>query len=395
MSDVALRSVETPRAAWINDPRVRGLVWQVVLVGLVAWILIGAGSNAIDNLRRAGIASGFDFLWRESSFDIAHTLIDYSSRSSFGRALFVGVLNTLLVATIGIVLATILGVAIGVARISSNFILSKTAEVYVEVVRNVPLLLQLFIWYKAVLEPLPEARASINLGAGIFVNKRGLYLPEPLFGPGSWLIAAGLGAGLVGAILFRIWAKRRQDETGRRYPILLTALALIVGLPLLAALLTGMPVEFKPATQSRFNLSGGIAIQPELVALLAGLVIYTAAFIAEIVRSGIVAVSKGQTEAAGALGLRPNASLRLVVIPQAMRIIIPPLTSQFLNLTKNSSLAVAIGYSDLVHVGNTIITQGGQPLEVIAVWMAVYLGISLATAGVMNWYNQRIALVER
>ncbi len=303
----------------------------------------------------------------------------------------------MLVAGCGIILATILGFLVGVARLSSNWIVAKVAMVYVEVIRNLPLLLQLFFWYNAVLKPLPGPRQSIWMfNESVAVNNRGLYLPEPLFGPGAGWIGIALLLGLAGAIFFRVWAKKQQEATGTQYPVGLIALGLILGLPLLAYLATGMPVAFAYPQLAGFNLRGGIQIFPEFVALLIGLTTYTAGFIAEVVRAGILAVSKGQTEAANSLGLRPGPTLRLVVIPQAMRVIIPPLTSQYLNLTKNSSLAVAVGYPDLVQVfTGTVLNQTGQALEVIAITMAVYLTISLATSFFMNIYNAKMALVER
>ena len=390
-----------PRGSWFYDPKVRGLVYQVLLVGVVGFLLYSASTNAIDNLRRAGIASGFGFLNTTSGFDISQTFIPYSAAAStYGEAFVVGLLNTLIVAAIGIVLATFLGFAVGVARLSTNWIINKLATIYVEVIRNVPLLLQLLFWYNAVLASLPAPRDSISVGTSFFLNNRGLIMPKPVLDERAWLVPTFFVIGIVAAIAFRIFAKREQEATGRQYPVGLVALALILGLPALAwiflALTGGNPITFDLPQRSRFNLTGGMQILPEFVALLVGLVTYTAGFIAEVVRAGILAVSRGQTEAANALGLRPGPTLRLVVIPQAMRVIIPPLTSQYLNLTKNSSLAVAIGYPDLVQVFmGTVLNQTGQAIEVVTITMAVYLTISLVTSFFMNIYNRRVAIVER
>jgi general L-amino acid transport system permease protein len=305
-------------------------------------------------------------------------------------------LNTLLVAAVAIVLSTILGFIMGIARLSPNWIIRKIASVYVEVVRNTPLLLQLLVWYNAVLKPLPDPRNSISFPGNIFLNNRGLVLPNPIFGPGFGAVMAALAIGIVGAIGFARFARIRQDRTGQILPKGWVALALIVGLPLLVFFAMGMPLSFDLPKQSRFNLTGGMQIYPEFVALLLGLTFYTAAFIAENVRAGILAVSKGQTEASLALGLSAGQALRLVVIPQAMRVIIPPLTSQYLNLTKNSSLAVFVGYPDLANVfTGTVLNQTGQAIEVVGITMLVYLTISLGTSFVMNIYNRRKMLVER
>ena len=305
-------------------------------------------------------------------------------------------LNTLLVAGIGIVLATILGFVIGISRLSSNWLLAKAAGCYVEIVRNLPLLLQLLFWYNAVLKTLPDIRDSISIGGRVFLNNRGLFLPTPIFKEGFGGAEIALLVGIFGAIIFRIWARKQQERTGRQAPVLLVTLALVIGLPLVTFILSGSPLSFEFPQAGRFNITGGAEVLPEFVALLFGLSIYTAAFIAEVVRAGILAVSRGQTEAAFSLGLRPRPTLRLIVVPQAMRVIIPPLTSQYLNLTKNSSLAVAIGYPDLVQIfTGTVLNQTGQAVEVVAITMLVYLVISLATSLLMNIYNSRMALKER
>lgn len=397
MSTTSAEPVTPGKASLLYDPKIRGYFYQFLLLAVVGFLIWSAASNAIENLRAQKIASGFGFWHNASGFDVNQKLIPYdASTGTYGRAFYVGLLNTLLVASIGIVLSTFLGFFVGVARLSSNWVLAKLAMIYVEVIRNLPLLLQLFFWYNAVLKPLPNPRQSIELPAGVLLNNRGLYIPDPQLGPGGSLILWAALFGIVASIAFRFWAREQQKATGRQYPIGWVALGLIVVLPFLVYLVTGRPVSFVYPELAGFNLRGGIQIFPEFVALLLGLTTYTAGFIAEVVRAGILAVSKGQTEAAHALGLRPGPTLKLVVIPQAMRVIIPPLTSNYLNLTKNSSLAVAIGYPDLVQVfTGTVLNQTGQAVEVVAITMAVYLTISLVTSLFMNIYNKRMALVER
>jgi general L-amino acid transport system permease protein len=385
------------RVAFYNDPKIRAVIYQAALVAIVAFLVYAAARNAIANLERAHIASGFGFWFNTAGFDISQTLIEYTAQgSNYGRAFWVGLLNTLLVAGLGVVFATILGFIIGIARLSKNWLVSKAATGYVETIRNIPLLLQLLFWYNAVLKALPEMRDSIKIPGGIVLNNRGLFLPDPTFGPGfKWVVAAFFTA-VLASIVFYVFARQRQLRTGQQAPAFLVSLGLIVGLPLMLFVISGFPLSFGYPQAGRFNISGGMEVLPEFAALLFGLSIYTAAFIAEVVRAGILAVSRGQTEAAASLGLKPGATLRLVVVPQAMRVIIPPLTSQYLNLTKNSSLAVAIGYPDLVQVfTGTVLNQTGQAVEVVAITMAVYLTISLVTSGLMNIYNSRIALVER
>ena len=309
---------------------------------------------------------------------------------------WVGLINTLLVAGIGVVLATILGFIVGIARLSKNWLVSRVAGCYVEIIRNLPLLLQLLFWYNAVLKALPGIRESIAIPGGGFLNNRGLFLPQPVFLPAVRFALIALLAGVVAAIGYRLWARRRQSQTGQQSPVLWVTLGLVIALPLAVLALSGFPVQFDYPEAGRFNIRGGVEVLPEFAALLFGLVTYTAAFIAENVRAGILAVVKGQTEAAYSLGLRPGPTLRLVVVPQAMRVIVPPLTNQYLNLTKNSTLAVAIGYPDLVQIfAGTVLNQTGQAVEVIAITMAVYLTISLVTSGLMNLYNRSVAVVER
>lgn len=382
--------------SWFYNPRVRGVVFQVLVVAFLLGMLAFFAYNAKINLERAGIASGLGFLSERAGFDVSQSLVSYTNDSSYSRAFIVGLLNTLLVASIGIVIATVLGFIVGIARLSKNFLIRQIATWYVELLRNIPLLLQLLFWYKAVLSVLPSPRQSLEPVPGVFLNNRGLILPEVIGQPGSSAILWALLAAIATSIGISRWARKRQQATGQQFPSVIAGLGLIVGLPLLAYLVTGMPVELAYAELAGFNFRGGVVVIPEFMALLLGLALYTAAFIAEIVRAGILAVSHGQTEAAYSLGLRPRRTLQLVIIPQAMRVIIPPLTSQFLNLTKNSSLAVAIGYPDLVAVfAGTVLNQTGQAVEVIIITMLVYLTLSLLTSGFMNWYNSRMALVER
>ena len=393
---MALVETTQPAPSLINNPKVRGIAYQAVLCALIVFLVWGAVSNAIDNLARAKIASGFGFWENTAGFDISQSLIEYSTASTYGRAFWVGLINTLVVAGLGIVFATILGFIIGIARLSKNWLVARLAGGYVEIIRNLPLLLQLLFWYNAVLKALPGIRESFALPGGLFLNNRGLFVPQPVPQPGFAAFEIALVLGIAGAIAYRIWAKRRQMRTGQQAPVLWVTLGLVIALPLAVLAATGFPIAFDFPEAGRFNIRGGIEVLPEFMALLFGLVIYTAAFIAEVVRAGILSVPKGQTEAAYSLGLRSGPSLRLVVIPQAMRVIIPPLTSQYLNLTKNSTLAVAIGYPDLVQIfAGTVLNQTGQAVEVIVITMAVYLTISLATSALMNLYNRRMALVER
>jgi general L-amino acid transport system permease protein len=385
-----------PKAPLLYNPKVRSIAYQAVLCAVIVFLAWSAIHNAAENLARAKIASGFGFWETTAGFDISQTLIEYQATSTYGRAFWVGLINTLVVAGLGIVLATILGFLIGIARLSKNWLLARMAGFYVETIRNIPLLLQLLFWYNAVLKALPGTRESLAIPGGGFLNNRGLFLPQPVFEPAARFALLVLVLGIVASIGYRVWARRRQMRTGQQAPVLWITLGLVVALPLAVLALAGFPVSFNFPEAGRFNMRGGLEMLPEFMALLFGLVIYTAAFIAEVVRAGIRSVSRGQTEAAYSLGLRPGPTLRLVMIPQAMRVIIPPLTSQYLNLTKNSTLAVAIGYPDLVQIfAGTVLNQTGQAVEVIVITMAVYLTISLVTSALMNLYNRRMALVER
>jgi general L-amino acid transport system permease protein len=421
------------KIAFYNKPTFRSAFYQLAVLAVIIWLGVEFAINARANLEAQSVRFGFRFLDDPAGFGISQALISYSEQDTYRRVFFVGLLNTLLVSAIGIVFATILGFVVGLARLSPNWLLARLAGGYVEVIRNLPLLFQILFWYLAVLLALPGPRQSLAVGlqplllyaadgfsylerfgapggvaqwwrslaewAGapaIYLNNRGLIVPRAMFGEGSRIVAAALVIAVVAVVGLRAWARRRQDATGARFPVLWTSLALLVGLPALATLAIGSPISFEVPELRGFNFVGGTHVLPELTALLIALTTYTAAFIAEVVRAGVLAVPKGQTEAAMALGLRRKTALRLIVVPQAMRVIIPPLTNQYLNLTKNSTLAVAIGYPDLVAVfAGTTLNQTHQAIEIIAITMAVYLAISLATSLAMNAYNARMRLAER
>lgn len=386
---------DRPATSLLYNPALRQFVYQALTVVGIVWLFWFAGSNAAQNLAKANMTAGFDFLNSRAGFDIAQTPIAYTSDSSYLRALTLGLVNTLIVAVTGIITATIVGLIVGIGRLSHNWLISRISTVYVEVFRNIPPLLVIFFWYKGVLSLLPDVKKSLELPLSVFVSNRGIYMPAPIFGEGMSVVLAAFAIGVIGAIIYARWAAKQQLATGKRPPVLAVNIGLIVGLPVLAFILMGMPVTFDVPELGKFNMRGGTVIGPEFLSLYMALSFYTAAFIAEIVRAGIRGVSKGQTEAAHALGIRPGLTTRLIVLPQALRIIIPPLTSQYLNLTKNSSLAVAIGYADLVAVGGTILNQSGHSIEIIAIWMLIYVSISLATSLFMNWFNAKMALVER
>jgi len=383
-----------PKSVWWNDANVRAVIYQIVTVAIIigiGWYLV---SNTLANLASRNIATGLGFLEREAALPIGEHLIHYTPASSYGRAYLVGMLNTIYVSAIGIVLATILGTIVGVARLSSNWLVARMASIYVEMLRNIPLLLQLFVWY-GVLLALPPMRQALNPVPGVFLSQRGLFIPILEGEPVHAVMLILLALGVIATWVYARWGKRRQEQTGQPAKLLWPALGFIIGMPMIAWVLAGLP--FRPSVPEikGFNFSGGGSLTPEFVALLLGLVTYTAAFIAETVRAGILAVPRGQPEAARALGISEGKVLRLIVLPQALRVIIPPTTSQYLNLTKNSSLAVGIAYPDLVSIGNTIINQTGQAVEGIAMIMAVYLTLSLLIAALMNFYNKSIALKER
>ena len=382
------------RLSW-TDPVFRSIVWQIVIVGIVAVIAWYFIHNTNQNLAARHIATGFGFLDRVAGIPIGEHLLPYDPAvNTYGRALLIGVLNTLQVAVIGVVLATILGTLIGIGRLSKNWLLARLTGFYVETLRDIPLLLQLLFWY-TILQGLPGPKQAFHLGHIAFLSNRGLKLPEIDWQPAHTAAVLVFIAGVVGTILWNRRARRQQDATGVRPAVWPVALALLIGLPVAVWAILGAPFNPELPVLRGFNFQGGGTVSPEYFALLLGLVTYTASYIAEIVRSGIQAIPQGQWEAAGALGLRPGHVLRQIILPQSLRVIIPPMTSQYLNLTKNSSLAVAIGFQDVVSIANTTLNQTGQAIEGIAIIMAVYLTISLSISLFMNWYNAHIALVER
>ena len=388
--------IGAPKGFSLSDPRVRAWLFQIITVVFVVglgWYLF---HNTQTNLQHRGITSGFDFLERSAGFGIAQHLIPYVESDSYARVFLIGLLNTLLVTVIGIVLATLLGFIIGVARLSPNWMISKLATVYVETFRNIPPLLQILFWYFAVFLTLPGPRGSINIEGLFFISNRGLNMPGATMAEGFWPFIVSLALAILAVILMVRMANRRFNETGEPFHKFWVGLLLLVGIPGICVLLLGSPVSWEVPELKGFNFVGGWVLIPELLALTLALTIYTAAFIAEIVRSGIRSVSHGQTEAARSLGLREGPTLRKVIIPQALRVIIPPLTSQYLNLAKNSSLAAGIGYPEMVSLfAGTVLNQTGQAIEVIAITMSVYLAISISISLLMNWYNKRIALIER
>jgi len=376
------------------DERVRSFLSQLVIA--IAIILIGIFfvSNTTNNLNERGLEPGFGFLFDPAFFDIGQKLIDYNSQSSFGRAMLVGLLNTLLVSLLGIILATIIGFTAGILRLSNNWLVSRLITAYVEFTRNVPVLLQIIFWW-SVLTGLPKVRDSINFGEIIFLNNRGVRIPSPIIETNfNWILIIFVLSVICSIFIF-YWSKNRQNKTGKTFPVFLVNLFILILPVIIAYNIIDNSLNWEIPKKTRFNFKGGFNITPELVALWWALSTYTGAFISEIVRSGILSVNKGQTEAANSLGLKKSVITRKIIMPQALRVIIPPLTSQYLNLTKNSSLAIAIGYQDFVSVGGTILNQSGQAIEVVAIWMIVYLSLSLGTSFLMNIYNKRIALIER
>jgi general L-amino acid transport system permease protein len=391
------RAARPPRVVLYRDPRARSIFIQALFVLVLLWLGWELAANARSNLAAKGIVSGFGFLDNSAGFDVSQALIPYSPTDSVRRLYLVGLLNTLLVAILGIVFATLLGFIIGIARLSTNWLVASIAGGYVELVRNLPLLFQLLFWYLAVLAVLPAPRDSISVFGAIFLNNRGVVVPRPILGEDVGRAVLAFAIGLLAVWALRRLARRRQAATGKTLPTFWLGLVLLIGLPLGVAVARGFPIGFEwPALQG-FNFVGGWRVIPEFAALLIGLVIYTAAFIAETVRGGVLAVARSQSEAAYALGLSRRLTMRLVVIPQALRVIIPPLTSHYLNLTKNSSLGVGIGYPDLfaVFAGTALNQSGAQVIEIMAITMATYLALSLATSALMNFYNARMRLVER
>lgn len=381
---------------WLRDGQVRAILAQIFVVGAVAFLIYLGMSNVLANLEKQNIASGFDFLSENAGFGINQTLVDYDETGTYGQAFWVGLANTLLVATIGIVLTTILGFMVGIGRLSNNWLIAKLSAAYVETLRNIPLLLQIFFWYFGVLKALPHPRDSIAYGDAIFINIRGFYFPKPIGEEGLGIVLLAILIGIAITYVLNKKSTAYQLKTGQQKRVWPIGLLLIVVLPAILYFILGQPLAIELPQASRFNVRDGLRIIPELIALVLALSTYTASFIAEIVRAGILAVPNGQSEAAAALGLPRGLTLRKIIIPQAMRVIIPPLTSQYLNLTKNSSLAVAIAYPDLVSVfAGTTLNQTGQAVEILGLTMLVYLTISLLTAMFMNWYNSRMAIRGR
>ena len=400
LADARTGSGEPPKVSLLYNPALRSIVYQVVTLVVIVAAVWYAWNNVVQNLARANMTAGFGFLNSRAGFDLAQTLIAYSSDSTYFRALQVGLINTLVVAAAGIVTATIVGLLVGIGRLSHNWLIARLCTIYVEIFRNIPPLLVIFFWYLGVLALLPSIRTIFqhvkdDPNAVFFISNRGIYMPAPIFGEGFGVVLAAFVIGIIAAIGFTIWANARQRATGKRPPVLWVNLGLILLFPLIVFVAVGSPLSLDYAVPGSFNMKGGMVIGPEFLALYLALSLYTASFIAEIVRAGIRGVSKGQSEASYALGLRPGQATRLVVLPQALRIIIPPLTSQYLNLIKNSSLAVAVGYADLVAVGGTILNQSGKSIEIISIWMLIYVSISLITSLFMNWFNAKMALVER
>lgn len=372
----------------------RGLVYQVVAaatIGALAWFL---WSNTLTNMRVRGIQSGFDFLGQQAGFTIGESLFPFDSAESYTRAFLVGLTNTLRLALAGIVLATVIGTLVGVGRFSRNLLVRSLCAAYVDCFRNIPVLLQLLVWYLVLTEYLPAIQEAWHVGP-LFLSKGGLNFPVPLWNAGLAWSAAGLALGVLLAWVYRRWAKRAFEATGVPRSMFWTPLAIVILSALAGWAAGGAPTALDVPVKGEFAVENGGALTPEFLALWLGLSIYTAAFIAEVVRAGISSVAAGQSEAAAALGLDKQMEIRLVLMPQALRVIIPPLTNQYLNLTKNSSLAVAIGYPDVVSIANTAMNQTGRAVECIAIIMAVYLTLSLGTSGLMNWYNARVAIKEK
>ncbi len=382
-------------APFWNDPDKRAIIYQIIALAIVLSAGYYLFHNTRANLERQNIASGFKFLQKESAFEIGESLISYSAADSYGKALLVGVLNTLKVSFIGMILTVIIGTIVGISRLSTNWLVAKLSAIYIEVLQDIPLLLQLVFWYAIFYETFPSPRQAVNPMSGVFLTNRGIMFPIPASHPAHEFMFYAFLTACAAAFVLRRWARRRQDRTGKAFPVIRVSLGMLFSFPAVVWLFFGSPSGLSVPVLSGFNFEGGMTISPEFGALLLGLVLYTSAFVAEAVRAGIQSVSHGQTEAAMSLGLKPGLVLNLVILPQALRVIIPPLTSQMLNLTKNSSLAVAIGYPDFVSVANTTINQTGQAIEGIVLIMAVYLFLSLSTSLFMNWYSKKTAMVER
>ena len=392
------RDTRSTFARIVNDERNRSIFWQVLVFGLIGWVCWYLFTNTANNLEARGMSSGFGFLNSTAGFSIAWSIIPYKPNDTYGYVYLVGITNTLLVSLLAIVLTTILGFIIGVLRLSHNWLISTMAAWYVEIVRNTPLLLQILFWYLAVFSVLPRPKQSIDIGAmGIFqLNNRGLYVPEPLPGDLFWLTMLAVLVAIIAVYVLAVWAKRRFLATGERFPVFWTSLGILLGLPIITYLVTGSPLDWSIPELKGFNFQGGTSLPPSFLALFIALVIYHASYIGENVRAGILSVSHGQTEAAHSLGLKPSWTLRLIIIPQAMRAIMPPLISTWMTVVKNSSLAVAIGYPDLVAVYmQTSLNQSGHAIEIVAMVMLFYSSVSLIISAALNYYNERVQLKER
>ncbi|MDP8996762.1 MAG: ABC transporter permease subunit [Pseudomonadota bacterium] len=389
------RSRQHSRAAWWNDKRARALMWQILVVALLLLGLWAVIHNLLANLDRLGLPLNFDFLTAPAGFAVSFTLIPISLESPIWRLILTGALNTLLASAVSIILATVLGLVVGMGRLSSNILVSCLATAFVETVRNVPVLVQLLFWYVAIIQLLPVVRNSVSFLNVLFLNNRGLNIPKPMPVDHFNIVLGALLIGIFVALGMARWARRRQEATGLQFPRMWAGLGVAIGLPLIVILFLGSPVTWDIPNLQGFNFEGGLAVRPELTSLILGMSVYTAAFVAEIVRGGIHAISHGQTEAAFALGLRPGLTLRLVIIPQTLRIIIPPLTSEYLNNVKNTTLAAAIAYPDLFSIVSTSLNQTGRAVENISIMMGFFLALSLLISLTMNSYNRRISLVGR
>ena len=384
--------------ALLYDERVRSVFYQIFTFGVVAWLAWYLVDNTTRNMAERGMSSGFDFLWLTAGFDTDFSLIDYGAGDTYGRVFMVGMLNTLFVALIAIVGTTFLGFFMGIMRLSSNWLIAKLASAYVEILRNIPLLMQIIFWYLGVFSLLPRPKQSIDmLGSGVsFLNNRGLYFPSPIAGELFWATIVAAVVAVVAVVVVKRWSKRRQEITGAQFPMFSAGLGILVVLPTLTFLVTGQPMEWDIPALEGFNFIGGARLPPAFLALLVALTIYHSSFLAETVRAGILSVDKGQTEASASLGMRPGRTLRLVIIPQAMRAIVPPLISLWMNVVKNSSLAIAIGYPDIVALFmNTSLNQSGYAIEIVALTMLFYMTVSLTISGLLNIYNRRVQLRER
>jgi general L-amino acid transport system permease protein len=394
--DLSLDARRGRASQWLYDSRFRSIVAQTVVVGLVAWGIWYLASNTQENMARRGLSTGFDFVFGTAGFDISWSLFEVKAGATYLDVYTVGIVNTLVVSILSIFFATVLGFVVGILRLSRNWLVSRLAAWYIEILRNTPLLLQIFFWFIGVFTGLPPPRQSYQPVEGFVLNNRGFFMPAPIAGDTLWLTGVTFLAACVAAILLHRWARARQAATGKRFPSVLAGLAIVIAAPLVVLVATGMPLAWDVPKLRGFNFTGGMTVPPAFCALLIALSVYTSCFIAEMVRAGIQSVSHGQTEASFALGLKPSWTTRLVIVPQAMRAIIPPLISSYLNVTKNSSLAVAVGYPDLVAVWmQTSLNQSGRAIEIVATTMLFYMTCSLSISVLLNFYNRRIQLRER